>query len=40
MEPKARGQSSLVGIALVNLATLTWATNIILGRWLRADIGP
>lgn len=24
----------------MNLATLTWATNIILGRWLRQDIGP
>jgi drug/metabolite transporter (DMT)-like permease len=33
-------QSRLVGIALVNLATLTWATNMALGRWLRADIGP
>jgi len=32
--------SSLVGIGLVNLATLTWATNMALGRWLRADIGP
>ena len=30
----------LEGIALVNLATVTWATNIALGRWLRADIGP
>jgi len=28
------------GIALVNLATLTWATNIVLGRSLRDDIGP
>jgi drug/metabolite transporter (DMT)-like permease len=28
------------GIGLVNLATLTWATNIALGRWLRDDIGP
>jgi drug/metabolite transporter (DMT)-like permease len=33
-------QARLVGIGLVNLATLTWATNIILGRWLREDIGP
>ena len=33
-------RSSLVGIALVNLATFTWATNMVLGRWLRADIGP
>lgn len=30
----------LVGIGLVNLATLTWATNMVLGRWLRTDIGP
>lgn len=28
------------GIALVNLSTLTWATNMVLGRWLRDDIGP
>jgi drug/metabolite transporter (DMT)-like permease len=36
-----RGRSAqMVGIALVNLATLTWATNIMLGRWLREDIGP
>jgi drug/metabolite transporter (DMT)-like permease len=28
------------GIGLVNLATLTWATNMALGRWLRDDIGP
>jgi drug/metabolite transporter (DMT)-like permease len=33
-----RGQ--LVGIALVNVATLSWATNMALGRWLRNDIGP
>lgn len=30
----------MTGIGLVNLATLTWATNITLGRWLRDDIGP
>jgi drug/metabolite transporter (DMT)-like permease len=30
----------LVGIGLVNLATVTWATNMVLARWLRADIGP
>jgi len=29
-----------IGIALVNLATLTWATNMTLGRWLRDDAGP
>jgi drug/metabolite transporter (DMT)-like permease len=30
----------LGGIALVNLATFAWATNMVLGRWLRDDIGP
>ena len=30
----------LRGIALVNLATLTWATNMVLGRSLRDDVGP
>jgi len=30
----------IVGIGLVNLATLTWATNTILGRWLRDYVGP
>lgn len=30
----------LAGIGLVNLATLTWATNMTLGRRLRDDIGP
>lgn len=24
----------------VNLATMCWATNVVLGRWLRDDIGP
>jgi len=24
----------------VNLATLTWASNMVLGRWLRDDVGP
>jgi drug/metabolite transporter (DMT)-like permease len=28
------------GVGLVNLATLTWASNMTLGRWLRDDIGP
>jgi drug/metabolite transporter (DMT)-like permease len=40
-EPQTQPRSArLVGIALVNLATLTWATNMTLGRWLRDDIGP
>ncbi len=30
----------VTGIGLVNLATFTWATNVVLGRWLRDDIGP
>jgi drug/metabolite transporter (DMT)-like permease len=36
----SRRLTALVGIALVNLATITWTTNMILGRWLRNDIGP
>lgn len=28
------------GIALVNVATAAWATNIIIGRYLRGQIGP
>jgi drug/metabolite transporter (DMT)-like permease len=35
-----RRTGRLVGIAFVNLATLTWASNMTLGRWLRDDIGP
>ena len=30
----------LTGILLVNMATMAWATNGVLGRWLRGDIGP
>ncbi len=33
-------QAPLVGIVLVNVATLSWATNMALGRWLRDDVGP
>jgi drug/metabolite transporter (DMT)-like permease len=33
-------KAQLAGIVLVNVATLTWATNMTLGRWLRAEIGP
>lgn len=29
-----------LGVIFVNLATLSWATNAVLGRWLREDIGP
>jgi drug/metabolite transporter (DMT)-like permease len=38
--PSRRRLKSLLGIGLVNLATLTWATNMALGRWLRNDVGP
>jgi drug/metabolite transporter (DMT)-like permease len=27
-------------VFFVNLATMCWATNVVLGRWLRDDIGP
>lgn len=37
-EPRTKGQFG--GVALVNIATLAWATNMVLGRWLRNDIGP
>jgi drug/metabolite transporter (DMT)-like permease len=37
-QPQPAGR--MVGIGLVNLATVTWATNMALGRWLRHDIGP
>lgn len=29
-----------LGVIFVNLATMCWATNAVLGRWLRDDIGP
>lgn len=28
------------GVILVNMATMAWASNAVLGRWLREDIGP
>lgn len=34
------GLDTLKGIALVNVATCAWATNIMLGRFLRGRIGP
>jgi drug/metabolite transporter (DMT)-like permease len=33
-------RSQIWGVVLVNLATMAWATNAVLGRWLRADVGP
>ena len=32
--------ASLKGILAVNVATLSWATNIIIGRYVRDEIGP
>ncbi|HWR40130.1 MAG TPA: DMT family transporter [Patescibacteria group bacterium] len=34
------GNKRLIGILLVNVATLVWATNMVLGRMIREDIGP
>jgi drug/metabolite transporter (DMT)-like permease len=31
---------TIKGIALVNVAACAWATNIIIGRYLRGQIGP
>jgi drug/metabolite transporter (DMT)-like permease len=39
-QQKQQRLERMVGIGLVNLATLTWATNMVLGRWLRDQIGP
>lgn len=33
-------QRRLVGIVYVNLASFVWATNMVLGRWLKDAIGP
>ncbi|MCX7683231.1 MAG: DMT family transporter [Anaerolineae bacterium] len=35
-----RRATYVYGIGMVNIATLTWAINMTLGRWLRDDIGP
>jgi drug/metabolite transporter (DMT)-like permease len=35
-----QARQRLAGVAYVNLACLTWATNMVLGRWFRTDIGP
>jgi drug/metabolite transporter (DMT)-like permease len=39
-KPVPTRSERLAGIALVNLATFCWATNIVLGRSLRFDVGP
>lgn len=33
-------RAKIWGVCLVNLATLSWASNAALGRWLRDDVGP
>jgi len=33
-------KNRLGGILLVNVATMAWATNAVMGRWLRGDAGP
>lgn len=33
-------RETITGIVFVNIATLAWATNIILGRFVREEIGP
>ncbi|MFW5642966.1 MAG: DMT family transporter [Alkalispirochaeta sp.] len=37
---KSDMRDTLLGILFVNIATISWATNITIGRYLRADIGP
>jgi drug/metabolite transporter (DMT)-like permease len=39
-DQQKRRLERIAGIGLVNLATLTWSTNMVLGRWLRDQIGP
>ncbi len=40
MNGSATWRQQALGVIFVNLATLCWATNAVLGRWLRDDIGP
>ena len=40
MNDFASWRKRAVGVMFVNLATMCWATNAVLGRWLRDDIGP
>lgn len=40
MNDPASWRKKALGVLFVNLATLCWATNAVLGRWLRDDIGP
>ncbi|MGD2186152.1 MAG: DMT family transporter [Desulfobacterales bacterium] len=40
MNDSGSWRKQALGVIFVNLATLSWATNMVLGRWLRDDIGP
>lgn len=40
MSDSVSWQKRAWGVIFVNLATMCWATNAVLGRWLRDDIGP
>lgn len=40
VEQEAHRLARIAAVGLVNLAPLTWATNMVLGRWLRDDVGP
>lgn len=40
MKPANAWRARLWGVLLVNAATLAWASNAVLGRYLRDDIGP
>ena len=40
MNDSVSWRKQALGVIFVNLATLCWATNAVLGRWLRDDIGP
>lgn len=37
---KTSTRDTILGIALVNISTCAWATNMIIGRYLRTQIGP
>jgi drug/metabolite transporter (DMT)-like permease len=40
LTPAEAWRGRVQGLVLVNLATVAWATNAVLGRYLRDDIGP
>ena len=40
LNDSAGWRKQALGVIFVNLATMCWATNAVLGRWLRDDIGP